>query len=135
MKLKQLSLFLENEPKHLKAPCHVMANEGINILTLSLADTDQFGILRLLVDDWEKAVAALEKAGHAVTVTDVLAIEIDDRPGGLAGLLDIIDQAGLNIEYVYAFPGGTQGKAILVFRFGDPDAAIANLQGRGLKVL
>lgn len=135
MKLKQLSLFLENKPSHLKVPCRVLSEEGINILTLSLADTDQFGILRIIVRDWQKALAVLEKSGHVVKVTDVVAAEVDDHPGGLAELLDIIDAANLNIDYMYAFTYGKAGKAVMVFRFEDPDAAVAALQAKGVGLL
>lgn len=136
MKLQQLSLFLENRPGQVKIPCRVLAQAGINILALSLADTEQFGILRLIVREWEKGKQALEKAGCVVSVTDVLAVDVEDRPGGLADALDIIEQAGLGIEYMYAFTSGTRGqKAALIFRFEDPDAAIQALQARGLKVL
>jgi hypothetical protein len=136
MKLHQLSLFLENRPGQVKVPCQVLADSGINILTLSLADTAQFGILRLLVEDWQKAKAALEKAGCVVNVTEVLAVDVDDQPGGLARALAVMESAGLGIEYMYAFTSGTRGaKAALVFRFEKPDEAIRKLTAAGMKVL
>ena len=135
MKLTQLSIFVENSPGQLKAPCEALAQAGINIVTLALADTQQFGILRLIVRDWERAKLVLEAAGCAVNVTPVVAIEVADRPGGLVEVLDIIDQAGLNIEYMYAFTFGREGKAALVFRFDDPDAAVRVLQSRGVNVV
>jgi hypothetical protein len=136
MKLQQLSLFLENRPGQVKVPCKILAEAGINILALSLADTEQFGILRLIVKDWQKGKQALEKAGCIVTLTDVLAVDVPDKPGGLADALDIIDKAGLGVEYMYAFTSGTRGKnAALIFRFEDPDAAIKAVEARGLKVL
>ncbi|HEO70287.1 MAG TPA: ACT domain-containing protein [Candidatus Hydrogenedentes bacterium] len=135
MKLKQLSLFLENKPAHLKAPCRALADAGITILTLSLADADQFGILRLIVERPAEAQAVLEKAGHVVTVNEVVAVEVADRPGGLADLLEVLDEAGINIDYMYAFTYGCDGKAALVFRFEDPDAAIAALEARSMGVL
>lgn len=135
MKLHQLSLFLENKPAHLKMPCEVLARAGINIQTLSLADTKQFGILRIVVQEWEEAKKVLEDAGCVVNVTEVVAIEIDDRPGGLANLLDIFDQAELNIEYMYAFTFGRKEKAIMIFRFDDADAAVEALQKRGVNVV
>src|SRR5512137_283890 len=100
MKLVQLSLFLENRPGQLKTPCQVLGRAGIDILSMSLADTQQFGILRLIVEDWQKAKAVLEEAGCVVNVSEVLAVEVPDRPGGLGGVLDAFDQAGLSIEYV-----------------------------------
>ncbi|GAB4129722.1 ACT domain-containing protein [Thermopirellula anaerolimosa] len=135
MKLKQISLFLENKPGHLSAVCRLLAENRINILTLSLADTEQFGILRLIVEDWGKTKEVLEKAGNVVTVTDVVATEVEDRPGGLAELLSVVQEAGINIEYMYAFTFRSGGRAIMIFRFDDPDAAITALQRRGFNVL
>lgn len=135
MKLNQLSVFLENKPGRLSVPCRALSEAGINILTLSLADTQQFGIMRLLVRDWQRAKEALEKAGCVVTVTEMVAAEVDDRPGGLARLLEVIEKAGINLEYMYAFTFRSQQKAILVFRFEDPDAALAVLKAGQVTVL
>jgi len=135
MKLNQLSVFLENKPGQLGIPGRALAEAGLNILTLSLADTQQFGILRLIVRDWEKAKAILEKAGCVVNVTEVVAIEVADRPGGLADVLEIIEKASLNIEYMYAFTFRRGDKAVIVFRFDDPDAAIALMQSKGINVV
>jgi hypothetical protein len=135
MKLQQLSLFLENRPGRLGAPLEAIAAEGINILTLSLADTEQFGILRLIVREWEQARRILEEAGWVVNLTEVVAVDVLDRPGGLAGALKVIEGAGLNIEYLYAFSLRRADKAILIFRFEDPDRAIEILQGAGLHVV
>jgi hypothetical protein len=135
MKIKQLSVFLENKPGRLSVPCKALAKEGINILTLSLADTRQFGIMRLIIQEWEKAKQALEGAGCVVNVTEVTAIEVDDRPGGLVKVLEIIEQAGINLEYMYAFTFGAKDKAFIVFRFDDPDAAIEALQAKGVNVI
>src|SRR5512135_2638248 len=103
MTIKQLSIFLENKPGALSAPCRLLADAGINILTFALADTQQFGILRLLVAEWEKARELLEKSGYVVKLTEVVAIEVPDVPGGLAALLEIVERARVNVEYVYAF--------------------------------
>ena len=135
MKLTQLSLFLENKPAHLKVPCRALADAGISIMTLSLADTEQFGILRLIVRAWQKAKEVLENAGCVVNTTEVVAVEVEDRPGGLADLLDIIEKAGINIEYMYAFTFGRGDRAILVFRFEDPDEAVTKLQAAGVGVV
>lgn len=135
MKLKQLSLFLENKPGRLTLPCKALADAGINIVTLSLADTQQFGILRLIVRDWQKAKEALEKSGCVVNVTEVVAIEVEDRPGGLAEVLAAIDAVGANIEYMYAFTFRRADRAVLIFRFEDPDAALQSLQGKGINVV
>ncbi len=134
--LKQLSLFLENRPGRLKRPCEALGKADIDILTMSLADTQQFGILRLIVKDWERAKRVLEEAGCVVTTTDVLAVEVPDRPGGLAGVLERFEAAGLGIEYMYAFASrGRGGDALLVFRLEDPEAAAAHLRGAGVRVL
>jgi len=135
MKIQQLSVFLENKPGQLRQACRLLADEGINILTLSLADTKQFGLLRLIVADWERARAVLEHNGYVVNLTEVLAVEVPDRPGGLAELLEPIEQAGLNVEYMYAFTASRGDKAVLVFRFDNPDAAIGTLQNAGINVL
>jgi hypothetical protein len=135
MKLQQLSLFLENRPGRLGAPLEAIAAEGINILTLSLADTEQFGILRLIVREWEQARRILEQAGWVVNLTEVVAVDVLDRPGGLAAALKVIEGAGLNIEYMYAFSLRRADKAILIFRFEDPDRAVEVLQGAGLHVV
>ena len=135
MKLQQLSIFLENKPGQLIKACDLLAQAKINISTLSLADTKEFGILHLLVRDWEKAKAALEKGGFTVKPNEVLAIEVEDRPGGLAEILKPIDAAKLNIEYMYAFSTGRKGKAVMIFRFGDCDKANAALKAAGVNVL
>jgi len=135
MKIHQLSLFLENKPGRLSEPCRVLADAGINILTLSLADTQQFGIMRLIVRDWMKAKEVLEKTGFVVNVTEVVATEVADKPGGLANVLAIMEGGGVNIEYMYAFTFRSGDKAVLVFRFDNPDAAIELLKARNINVV
>ncbi len=135
MKLTQLSVFLENKPGRLSEPCRALADAGINIFTLSLADTQQFGILRLIVRDWKKAKKVLEQAGFVVNVTEVVAIEVEDRPGGLQDVLEVIEKGGINVEYIYAFTFKKEDSAIIVFRFEDPDQAISHLAGQGIKVM
>ena len=135
MKLKQLSVFLENKPGQLNTPVQALADAGINIVTLSLADTKQFGILRLLVRDWEKAQQVLEEAECVVNVTDVVAVDVPDRPGGLAKVLSIVQDAGINVEYMYAFTSRVGDRAVLVFRFEDPDRAIEVLENAGMDVV
>jgi hypothetical protein len=135
MKIQQLSLFLENKPGHLNSICRCLAKAGINIVTLSLADTQQFGILRLIIREWDKAKAALEREGFIVHVGEVVATEVEDRPGGVADLLDIIQKGNINIEYMYAFTSRRGNQAVLIFRFDDPDRAIRALQAAGRNVL
>ena len=135
MKINQLSVFLENKPGKLSVPCKALSDAGINILTLSLADTHQFGILRLILHQWQQAKDILEKVGCIVNVTEVVAIEVPDKPGGLEHLLDIIEQAKINLEYMYAFTARRGDKAVLVFRFEDPDKAITVLPEKGVNVV
>jgi hypothetical protein len=135
MKIHQLSLFLENSPGKAVEPCRVLARAGIDIRTLTLADTEQFGILRLIVSDWEKGRELLQEAGYVVNVTEVVAVEVEDRPGGLAGLLETLEPSGVNIEYMYAFTFGREDRAILIFRFDRPDAAVEHLRAAGVNVL
>ena len=140
MKLKQLSLFLENKPGNVRKACRMLADHDINIETLALADTEQFGILRLLVKDWERAKEVLENNGVVVRVSEVVALAVGHRPGGLADILESLEDAGLNIEYMYGFfqhlgAGDVSESAIIVFRFDNPDAAIETLQKRSIRIL
>jgi hypothetical protein len=135
MKIHQLSLFLENKPSQLTEPCRILAEAGIDIRTLTLADTEKFGILRLIVSDWEKSSRLLQEAGYIVNVTEVIAVEVPDRPGGLAELLRVFEKTALNIEYMYAFTFGRGDTAVLIFRFDNPDAAIQRLEAAGINVI
>jgi hypothetical protein len=135
MKLKQLSLFLENKPGALSAPVKLLADAKINILTLSMAEARQYGILRLIVRHWEMAKKLLQQNGLLVKVTDVLAIEVADRPGGLAEVLLVLEDAGINVEYMYAFTLKRDSKGLLLFRFDDPDKAIRVLQKNKINVV
>jgi hypothetical protein len=136
MKLQQLSLFLENKPGVLREPCEALAAAGIDLLTMSLADTAQFGILRFIVRDPVRAKQVLEDAGMVVRMTEVVPVEVDNKPGGLARALGAIEAAGLGVEYMYDFGAASRGgKAAIVFRFEDPDAALAALHAAGIKVM
>jgi hypothetical protein len=135
MKLQQLSVFLENKPGSLKKALAVLADAQVNISTLALADTKEYGILHLLIKDWEKGKDALAKGGFTVKQTEVLAVEVEDRPGGLAAVLAPVEAAGVNVEYMYAFSTGNKGKAVLIFRFSELDKAITALKGAGMNVL
>jgi len=135
MKIKQLSIFIENKTGALSAPCKLLSDAGINIVTLCLAETHDFGIMRLIVKEWQKAKKLLESKDYAVKTTEVVAIEVDDRPGGLASILICLEDSGINVEYMYAFPSGKNGKAVLVFRFENPDEAVKSLNAKGSNVL
>lgn len=132
MRIPQLSLFVENQPGHLVAPCKLLADAGINLVTLSLSESQQFGVLRLIVREWQRAKELLEAAGFVVAVTEVLAIEVADRPGGLVELLAAFARAGINVEYMYAFTARLGSRAVLVFRFDNLDAAITALTRAGI---
>jgi hypothetical protein len=134
MKIHQLSLFLENKPGQMIGPCRLLARENINIRTLTLADTQQFGILRLIVSDWKRAAGLLTEAGFVVNVAEVVAVEVPDRPGGLSAILEALENC-VNIEYMYAFPFASADRAVLIFRFDKPDDAITCLQAAGINVL
>ncbi len=135
MKLKQLSLFLENKPGALGAPVKLLATAKINILTLSIAEAGQYGILRLVVRNWRAAKKLLAKHGLLVKITDVLAVEVPDRPGGLAGILSAFANTGINLEYMYAFTIKSDSKGLLLFRFNDPDKAIRVLRKNNIRIV
>lgn len=135
MKIKQISIYSENKPGQLSAICRALAAADVNITTLSLADTSDFGIVRLIVDDHEKARAVLSEKGHLVNVKDVLAVCVPDRPGGMAEVMQVLDEAGANIEYSYAFAFHKGEKAVLVFRFSDSDVAEKALASAGVVML
>jgi hypothetical protein len=135
MKITQLSLFLENQAGALSSVCQVLKNANINIRTLALADTQQFGILRLLIKEWEQAKSLLEEAGFIVNVTEVLALRVDDRPGGLADILQALSVHHVNVEYMYAFAFGQQNSAVIVFRFEDNDKALAALEKEKIDIV
>lgn len=135
MKIHQLSVFAENKPGRLRASCEVLADAGISVLTLCLADTQQYGILRLIVAEWERARDVLTAAGFVVKVTEVVAIEVPDRPGGLALVLRAFEEAGINVEYMYAFTEKAGDRAALVFRFQDHEAALQALARASVTVI
>ena len=135
MKLQQISVFLANEPGALIAPCRMLSESGIDIRALSLADTQQFGILRLIVSERERAGQILAGAGFVTRTTEVIAVEIPDHPGGLTDVLQALQESRVSIEYMYAFAEGRAGKAVLIFRFDQPDTAMAALQAAGINVL
>jgi hypothetical protein len=134
MKIHQISLFAENKPGHIAAPVRLLAQEGIDIRSMYLADTQQYGILRMIVSDWQKAARVLEEQGFVAKVTEVLAVEVPDHPGGLADVLGALEGTGINIEYMYGFPYPIGDEAILIFRFADPDAAITHLHAAGINL-
>ncbi len=135
MKVEQIAIFLENKSGRLADICQVLAANGINILAISLADTEDFGILRLLVNDTVKARQVLKDDGFTVGITEVCVIAVPDKPGGLAGVLQVIKDASLNVEYMYAFSQRSGKSGLIIFRFDEVDRAIAALGDAGIQVL
>ncbi len=135
MKIKQLSVFLENKPGQLVLPCRLLGEAGINILNLSLADTQQFGILRLLVKDWRRAKSILEENECVVNVTEVVAVSAPYKPGGLANVLQALEDGGINVEYMYAFPCNPGEDGVLIFRFEEPDKAVEALKSANIEMV
>ena len=135
MKIKQISVFLENRSGRLAGVLGILSGVGANIRALSLADTNDFGILRLIVDKPEESLAALKAANFTVRSTDVLAVEVPDRPGGLQSILQVLSGADVNVEYMYAFVTRKTEKAVVIFRFEDADDALSALKAAGVSVL
>ena len=135
MKVEQISVFLENKSGRLAEVAGVLAAAGVNIRALSLADTTDFGILRLIVDQDDRAKQVLKANGFTVGKTEVIAVEVPDRPGGLAHILRTLDAASINVEYMYAFVQRSGDNAILIFRFDELDTAIQVLTRAGIRVL
>lgn len=135
MKVQQISIFLENRAGRLATVTGLLGKAGINIRALSLADTSDFGILRLIVNKPQEAVKILREQNFTLSLTDVVAVEVPDVPGGLAGVLQLLDAKGINVEYMYAFVEKATEKAVLVFRFDDPEQAMAALEAGGVAIL
>jgi hypothetical protein len=135
MKVEQISIFLENKPGALENVTRLLKDANINIRTLSLADTSDFGILRLIVNDVSKALKMLNDNGLRVSRTTVVAVEVPDRPGGLHSILEILAKNGINVEYLYAFVEKSGENAVIIFRFDSPDNAIDVLLKNGFIVL
>ncbi|HUT31702.1 MAG TPA: ACT domain-containing protein [Sedimentisphaerales bacterium] len=135
MKITQISVFLENRKGRLYDVCSLLGGAGVNIRALTIAETESFGVLRIVVDKSESAVKLLKDRGFACNVTDVVAIEVDDKPGGLAGVLKICADNDINVEYMYGFVEKFSDKALLVFRFEDTATAEKMLAGSNVKVV
>ena len=135
--VQQVSIFLENKSGRLAEVCVTLGQHGINIRALCIADTSDYGILRLIVNDPEKATTVLNQAGFSVGSTAVIALQIPDRPGGLGEVLRLLDGAGVNVEYMYAFFVRKEGDAVVLFRVADEalDKTIALLQAEAIPIL
>ena len=135
MKVEQISIFVENKSGRLAEVTGILAKNGINIRALSLADTADFGILRLIVNDIEKTKKLLKDNGFTVGQNEVVAVEVPDRPGGLAGILSALQGKDINVEYMYAFVQKSEGNAVLIFRFDEIENAIDTLRKAGVRLL
>ena len=135
MKVEQISIFLENRAGRLAEVTRVLSESGINIRALSLADTSDFGILRLIVSDFDKAKTVLKDNGFTVGRTTVVAVEVPDNPGGLHSILGMLSGNSVNVEYMYAFVQQSGENAIMIFRFDRTEQALELLAKAGLKVV
>ena len=135
MKVEQISIFIENKSGRLAEVTRTLGDAGVNIRALSLADTSDFGILRLIVDRTDLAKSALKAQGFTVNKTEVVAVEVPDRPKGLFGILQVLDQGAVNVEYMYAFVERCGENAVIIFRFDNPEEAIRLLVQHDFTVL
>jgi hypothetical protein len=135
MKITQISIFLENKKGRLFDVCNILGANGINIRALNIAETEEFGILRIVVNKPDLAVKVLKDNGFVAHLTDIVAVEVEDRPGGLAEILKILSEKDINVEYMYGFVEKTSDKALLVFRFDEIDKAIDVLKKGNVKIV
>lgn len=135
MTLKQVSVFIENTYGRLCAIIKTLADNSIDIRALSMADTTDYGVLRMMVDDPEKAVDVLRNAGFTASTTEVIGVSISDRPGGLYATLDTLAQSGISVEYMYAFTEAEPGFAYVVLRIEDTEKAEQILTAQGIQIL
>ena len=135
MYTKQVSVFLENKKGRLAEVTMSLSKEKINIRALALADTADFGVLRIIVDNPDRAVTALKSRGFVAQVTEVIAVEVEDRPGGLARILEVLDEDNVNVEYMYAYVEKRSDNAIVICRIDDRERALQVLQKHGIATL
>ena len=135
MKVEQVSIFLENKAGRLAEVTRILSEAAINIRALALADTTDFGVLRLIVSDSDKAEAVLKNQGFTVSRTEVVAVEVPDQPGGLYRILDMLQQSGINVEYMYAFVRQSGDHAVMIFRFDDAVGAAEVLRKSRVTVI
>lgn len=134
MSIKQISIFLENKQGRLAEVTRTLGENNIDIRALSLADTTDFGVLRLIVSNPERARQVLNENGFAVSINDVIAIEVEDKPGGLAKVLAILDRKGISIEYMYAFVNSKPNTAMVIFRVEEPAKALEILKSEDINI-
>lgn len=134
MFVTQISVFLENKPGRLAQVTEVLKQNNIDISAISVADTSEFGIVRMIVDKPKEAVSVLKDAKFPVSTTEVLAVEVSDKPGGLNFALQVLNEANISIEYLYSFIKRNGDKALILFRIEDSAKAVKVLQSAGVKL-
>jgi hypothetical protein len=135
MKISQISVFLENKEGRIYEVCELLGSYKINIDALNIAESEGFGVLRMIVNKPKTAMTVLKSKGFSANQTDILAVEVEDRPGGLADVLKVISNNKLNVEYMYGFTMRKSDKALMVFRFDDPEKAAKILQANNVKIV
>jgi len=135
VKIKQVSVFLENRVGHLRMVTEELKKASLNIRAISLADSETFGVLRMVVEDPDKAYQVLRAANHAVKETEVIAVEVPDKPGGLSDLLKTLEDCGVNIEYMYSVLEKKSDNAVIILRVGEIDTVVAEMEKQNVKLL
>ena len=135
MSVQQISVFVENREGRVASVTRTLADAGVNVRAMSMADAPDFGIFRFVVDDPEKAKQALRASGFLIDTTELVAVEVPDEPGGLADVLAALATASLNVEYMYAYQINNLGSAVILFRFEDPASATSALRRAGSKIV
>ena len=135
MLVKQLSVFMENRPGRLYKLTHALGKEGIDFVTLSIADTKDFGIVRFIARDNERAYEILKKEGFTVGITELIGVEVADRPNALAEVVSLMEEGSINIEYLYSFVLTNHNSAKILMRDNDTERAVALLEKKGIKLL
>jgi hypothetical protein len=135
MKITQISIFLENKRGRLYDVCSLFGKNNVNIRALTIAETEGFGVLRVVVDKPQEAVKLLKQNGFVAGLTDIVVVEVDDRPGGLADILKVFTDNDINVEYMYGFVEKFTDKALMVFRLENPDRAADLLTKNNIKIV
>jgi hypothetical protein len=135
MSVKQISIFLENKKGRMAEVTRTLSKEKINIRALSLADTADFGVLRIIVDNPERCLSVLKSGGFVAQVTEVIAVEVEDKPGGLARILEVLDADNVNVEYMYAYVEKSKDNAIVICKIDDRERAISVLKKNGVPTI
>mgnify|MGYP000870753336 CR=1 FL=1 len=135
MSVNQVSIFLENSKGRLAEVTRILAKEGIDLRALSLADTSDFGVLRIIVADPDRCLGVLKENGFVARTTEVVAVEVEDRPGGMSRVLDVLDEAGLNVEYMYAFVAKAGQNAVVICKIDERDRALEVLETKGIRTI